>query len=304
MGLQASEGHIQVLRDLRLVQTSRMTADTAVSLQERALRHVAASSQGMPLPSDLRVTMHFHPDRVAGNRPILIRMADDGVYRSQFVTGTSNGGLTAHPGGDRWRWESRIFAGAYDDAAPEERPVYGALNYRRAAIGGAPRFGSSYFRLAPEALSRATFCYPDSSAEPSAFGVADRCSLIELAEAADTDVLDGHIEAQIHGPVRFDCDVEALVLDPSYRGTAVEYAAQRLPCPVEWHPGFRLSVAELSHHPHYRGQEYVDLGASIAHDGWLTPRVIGDAARTGRYALQDLKKVWHCLARFGKPSGC
>ncbi|MER6137097.1 DUF3626 domain-containing protein [Streptomyces sp. NPDC001815] len=281
-----------------------MAPDVAVSLQERALRHVAASSKGKPLLPDLRVTMHFHPDRAARNRPLLIQMADDGVYRSQFVTGTSNGGLTAHPGGDRWRWESRVFAGAYDDAAPDERPVYGALNYRRDAFGGAPRFGSSYFRLTPEALTRATFCYPDSSAEPSAFGVADRCSLLELAGAADTDPLDGHTEAQIHGPVRFGCDVEALVLDPSYRGPAVEYAAKRLPCPVEWHPGFRLSVTELCHHPRFRGQAYVDLGALIAHGGRLTPSDIGDAARTGRYALEVLKKVWHCLARFGKLSGC
>ncbi|MGW0283851.1 DUF3626 domain-containing protein [Streptomyces sp. NPDC003236] len=279
-----------------------MAADATVSIQDRALRHVAAASSGKPLPEDLRVTMHFHPDRPARERPILIQMANDGVYRSQFVTGTSNGGLTAHPGGDRWHWESRIFAGAYDDATSSERPVYGALNYRRDPVGGAPRFGSSFFRLTPEALTRATFCYPDSSAEPSSFGVAHRCSLVELAEAADTDPLDGHIEAQIHGPVRFDVDVEALVLDPSYRGTAVEHAAQRLPCPVEWHPGFRLSVAELRHHPRYRGQEYVDLGAEIADGGRLTPRIIGDAARTGRHALQDLKKVWHCLARFGKLS--
>jgi hypothetical protein len=230
-------------------------------------------------------------------------MARDGVYRSQFVTGTSNGGLTAYPGGDRWRWESRIFAGAYDDAAPDQRPVHGALNYRRDPMGGAPRFGSSYFRLTPEALTRATFCYPDSSAEPSAFGIAGRCSLLELAEVADTDLLDNHIEAQIHGPVGFDRDVEALVLDPSYRGTPVESAAERLPCPVEWHPGFRLGVDELRRHRHYRGQAYVDLGAEIAVGGRLTPRVVGDAARTGRYALQDLKKVWHCLARFGRPSG-
>ncbi|MFE3635052.1 DUF3626 domain-containing protein [Streptomyces sp. NPDC059168] len=280
-----------------------MTAEVSATLQDRALRHVAAVSRGKPLPADLRVTMHFHPDRAARDSPILIQMAHDGVYRSQFVTGTSNGGLTAHPGGDRWRWESRIFGGLYDDAAPDQRPVYGALNYRREPVGGAPRFGSSFFRLTSEALARATFCYPDSSAEPSSFGVADRCSLVALAEAADTDPLDGHIEAQIHGPVRFGSDVEALVLDPSYRGTAVECAAERLPCPVEWHPGFRLGVAELRHHAHYRGQEYVDLGAEIAARGRLTPRIIGEAAHTGRYALQDLKKVWHCLARFGKPGG-
>ncbi|MFJ2261817.1 DUF3626 domain-containing protein [Streptomyces sp. NPDC087844] len=281
-----------------------MDTEICVSLQEKALRHVATSCAGKPLPGDLRVTMHFHPDRAAGDRPILSSMAGDGVYRSQFVTGTSNGGLTARPGGDRWRWESRIFGGAYDDAPADRRPVYGALNYRRSPTGGAPRFGSSYLRLNAETLARTTFCYPDSSAEPSDFGVADRCSLIELAAAAKSDALDRHIEAQIHGSVRFDRDVEALVLDPSYRDTEVEYAARRLPCPVEWHQGFRLSTGELRRHPSYRGQEYVDLGADIAVDGWLSPKVIGDAARTGRYDLQDLKKVWHCLARFGSRASC
>ena len=57
----------------------------------------------------LRVTLNFHPDRVLRGKPILDALAEDGVYRSQFVTGTSNGGLTAYPGGARWRWESRIF---------------------------------------------------------------------------------------------------------------------------------------------------------------------------------------------------
>ncbi|MFG2490278.1 DUF3626 domain-containing protein [Streptomyces caniferus] len=281
-----------------------MGADIAGSLQEKALQHVAASCGGEPLARDLRVTMHFHPDRSAGDRSVLAQMAEDGVYRSQFVTGTSNGGLTAHHGGDRWRWESRIFGGAYDGASADQRPVYGALNYRRGPIGGAPRFGSSYFRLGPETLGRTTFCYPDSSTGPSDFGTADRCSLIELAEADTLHAVDGHIEAQIHGPVRFDRDVEALVLDPSYRGTEVEYTAHRLPCPVEWHPGFRLSVAELRHHSSYRGQACVDLGAEIAVDGRLDPKVIGDAARTGRYGLQDIKKVWHCLARFGERTPC
>jgi Protein of unknown function (DUF3626) len=44
-------------------------------------------------------------------------MADDGVYRSRFETGRSNGGLTAFPGGDRWRWEDHhAVAGAADQA--------------------------------------------------------------------------------------------------------------------------------------------------------------------------------------------
>ena len=36
--------------------------------------------------------------------------------------------LTAHPSGERWHWESRNFAGAYDDAPAGHRPVYGALD--------------------------------------------------------------------------------------------------------------------------------------------------------------------------------
>lgn len=265
----------------------------------RAIDYVTARSFGQPLDPTVAVTLNFHPDRWSGDRPILTSLAEDGVYRSQFVTGTGNGGLTAHPGGARWLWESRIFGGAYDDAPPESRPVYGALNFRRNPVGAAPRFGSAHFRLTPAALPRTTFCYPDSYLEPESFGVADRMSLIALAEADDQDALDDYIEAQVHTPVLLERDVAALVLDPSYRDTPVEAAADRLPCPVEWHPGFRLTVDELRRHPEYRGQEYVDLGTEIAVGGRLTPRILGEAARTGRYEEQALKRVWHYLARFG-----
>lgn len=270
---------------------------------ERALRHVASMSWGSPVDPSLRVTLNFHPDRWAGTRLVLEALATDGVYLSQFITGTSNGGLTAHPGGDRWRWESRIFGGAYDGVDGIHRPVYGALNFRRKPVGAAARFGSAHFRLGAATLPRTTFCYPDSYLEPTHFAVADRMALVDLALADEQDELDDYIEAHVHGTVRLDRDVEALVLDPSYRGTAVEEAAALLPCPVEWHPGFRLAVTELSRHPEYRGQEYVDLGVELAVDGYLTPRIIGDAARTGRHDPQDLKRVWHYLARFGAPAG-
>ncbi|HEY3504756.1 MAG TPA: DUF3626 domain-containing protein [Actinocatenispora sp.] len=272
-----------------------------VTPQERALQHVAGLASGAPMDRALRVTLNFHPDRLAGGRPILTALADDGVYRSQFVTGTSNGGLTAYPGGDRWRWESRIFAGAYDGVPGHERPVYGALNLRRRTVGAAPRFGSAHLRLAAGTLERTTFCYPDSVFEPSDFGVAARLGLAELALADRRDVLDDYVEAQVHGPVRLDRDVEALVLDPCYRTTSVEDAARRLGCRVEWHGGFRLAVDRLRRHPGYRGPAYVELGATLAVDGVLDPRLVGDAARTGDHDPQAVKKVWHLLARFGAP---
>jgi hypothetical protein len=271
-------------------------------LTERVVAHVAALAAGEPVDAALRVTLHFHPDRVVGGVPILERMATDGGYRSLFETGTSNGGLTAHPGGDRWRWESRIFGGAYDDAPPSSRPKYGSLNFRRRRVGGSPRFGSAYLRLAAHTLATTTFCYPDSVFEPADFGVAARGSkLIALAEADDKDPLDDYVEAHVHGVLDLGRDVEALVLDPCYRGTPVEEAAARLSCPVEWHDGFTLTVDELRRHPDYRGPEFVALGETIARDGLLDPRVIGDASRTGRFDEQSLKRVWHYVARFGNP---
>lgn len=121
--------------------------------------------------------------------------------------------------------------------------------------------------------------------------------LIALADADERDPLDDYIESHVHAGVLLARDVEAIVLDASYRGTPVETAARRLPFPLDWYPGYRLTVTALRRHADYRGPEYADLGTL------LTPRILGDAARTGRYDLQDLKMVWHALARFGAPEG-
>jgi hypothetical protein len=269
---------------------------------DRAIAHVTTLAAGGAVDPSWRVTLHFHPDRLVAGTPILQLMTRDGVYRSQFETRTGNGGLTAHPGGDRWRWESRIFAGAYDNGPAEDRPKYGSLNFRRRLVGGSPRFGSAHLRLGPHTLARTTFCYPDSVFQPEHFGVASRLSaLVALAEADEKDPLDDYIEAHVHGLVDLSCDVEALVLDPCYRGTPTESAAARLGCPIEWHGGFTLTTDELRRHPDYRGPQFVDLGVSLARDGRLDPRIIGDASRTGRHDEQALKRVWHYVARFGNP---
>lgn len=268
-----------------------------------ALAHVLARSTGEPIDRTLTVTMNFHPDRVVDGVPILQALRRDGRYRSQFETGTSNGGLTAHPGGDRWRWESRMFGGCYDAASPADRPTYGSLNHRRRPAGGSPRFGSGHLRVRPRVLDRVTFCYPDSVFEPSDFGVSERMALIALAEADRQDLLDDYIEAHVHGPLVLAEDVEAVVLDPCYRDTPVADLAAALPCPVEWHHGFVLDAAELASRPDYRGQEVVDRGLELAADGVLTARVVGEAANTGRYDPQVLKRVWHHIARFGRPAG-
>lgn len=110
------------------------------------------------LDAAARITLQFHPDRWYQGKSLLQALLDDEHYKSQFETRTSNGGLTAHEGGDRWKWESRIFGGVYDGAAPAERPKYSALDLRARPTGAAPRFGSSYLRLTPEVLQRTSFC--------------------------------------------------------------------------------------------------------------------------------------------------
>lgn len=251
----------------------------------------------------MRVTLQFHPDWPHAGGMVIESMARDGAYRSQFETGISNGGLTAHEGGDRWRWESRLFEGRYDAGPAHRRPVYGAWNRRSDPYGGAIRFGSAHVRLRPEVLERCTFCFPDSVLEPTDVGGPELLPhLSAMADASGFDDLDECVEAHVHGGVRLDRDAEAVVLDPSHRGTAVEDAARRLGCAVEFHPGFRVVAAGLD--PDYRGQEYVDLARELAEPagGVLTPAVLGDAARSGDHDPQAIKRVWHYLARFGRVS--
>lgn len=272
----------------------------------RALAHVAARSSGPPLPADARITVHFHPDRRIGGETVLERIAAEGAYRSQFSTGISNGGLTAHPGGDRWRWESRMFGGAYDEAAADERPVYGAVEHRQRATGGAIRFGSSWLELARHAWPRVTLCWPDSVAEPERFGTAERAGdLLAMADAAAADPLDDYVEAHVHGGLDVARDVEQLVLDPSFRGTEIERVAGELGVPVAWHAGLELRVDRIEELEAYRGVDALALAVELAEDGRIDARILGDAAArmqggtAGAHDAQTLKRVWHLIARFG-----
>ncbi|NNU27097.1 DUF3626 domain-containing protein [Isoptericola sediminis] len=267
-----------------------------------AVEHVRDRAAGGPLPADARVVLHFHPDAPAGRGSVLETVAREGVYRSQFETRTSNGGLTAFPGGDRWRWESRIFGGVYDDAPPAARPRYGALLLDGDPYGAAPRFGSSYLRLGPGVLERTTLCYPDSAHTPDDFGTRDRSGLTAMLRSHPRrDPLDRYVEAHVHGEVRVDRDLEAVVLDPSYRGTAVAAAAERLGCAVEWHPGYRALPTAFDER--YRGPEPVRLAESVAAEGELTPALLGPWRGADGVDPQTLKQVWHLLARYGRLSG-
>lgn len=204
-----------------------------------------------------------------------------------------------------------MFRGAYDGASPTHRPRYGALNHRRRSVGAAPRFGSAHLRLTEQVLDRATFCFPDSVFEPQHLATAahfdlwpdvaafDAVPLDDEREATSGGLLDDYVEAHVHGGLTLAEDVEALVLDPAYRGTRTQEQAGRLGIPVEWHEGFRVHVDTLAEHPGFRGPATLALAASVARDGWLDPRILGRARATAEHDPQLLKRVWHCLARYG-----
>ena len=58
----------------------------------RATAHGARSSSGTTLDRSLRVTLNFHPDRLLAGATVVEWLALDGVYRSQFETGTPTSG--------------------------------------------------------------------------------------------------------------------------------------------------------------------------------------------------------------------
>ncbi len=112
-------------------------------------------------------------------------------------------------------------------------------------------------------------------------------------------MLDDYIEAHIHGELKLIEDVESLVLDPIFKATDVEQYARELGVPILWHEGFELSIETMSFYPDYRGAQFVELAKQLATDGMINARALGHAVVHDGYDEQDVKKVWHYLARFG-----
>ena len=268
---------------------------------ERALSHLRQLS--LPVADEIPypITINLHPDIDVSGEMVIDLLVAHGTYRSQFETGTSSGGLTAVRGGNRWIWESRIFGFAYDEVHPSLRPKYGALNHLHDPVGGSRRFGSCHLRVAPHVRSRTSFCYPDSHLRPRDFAVDNVCRLVALAKAnqlALDPLLDNYVEAHIHGPLNIVEDVEAIVLDPSYRATGVEEAARSLGCRVELHEGFCLSLDRLEDCEAFRGPEVANAVIRIAENEIATPAILG-RARDCLLEYQMAKWVWHCIAKFG-----
>ena len=104
--------------------------------------------------------------------------------------------------------------------------------------------------------------------------------------------LDNYIEAHVHGPLNTANDVDAVVLDPSFRGTPIADAAASLGSPVEWHDGFRLPVERIADCEAYRGPVAARAITRIAEGKTVTPAILG-RARDRLLDYQTAKWVWH-----------
>ncbi|TPV45792.1 DUF3626 domain-containing protein [Bacillus dicomae] len=284
-------------------------------------------------------------------------LLEQGIYKSQFETLLSNGSVSAYPGGERDLWEKRIFGGAYqlEGATNNQRPKYGALNLMLHPDGPAPRFGSCYFLLSPKVSYRSTYTYLDSHQDPKEKGTYEEfdmilaalleeafvreCAIgegnltpttlinhllaklerpfIDLVNKEPARNLNHYIEAQIHGDISLKEDVEALVVDPSFKGTDVgrtlEEICLKYAIDLYWHMGFVLMVDEVP--MNFRGSKMPSLAKRIARNNCIDANIIGSAvvdlkrnplswSDRGTYeeVLQELKLLWHVLVRFGKPN--
>jgi len=160
--------HAQRERPRHMARIRRVLAGAGVEADVEALLGAARGAGAL--------TLHFHPDRlVADGRSVAEALYEEGVYRSQFETGISSGGLTAYPGGNRDVWERALFADAYQAPGVRacERPRYGGLNLMNYLNGACPGFGSCHLRLRRAATDRTTLIFGDSNSKPTDIGLSD-----------------------------------------------------------------------------------------------------------------------------------
>jgi len=224
--------------------------------------------------------------------------------------------------------------------------------------GASPRFGSCYLVLKLQVSERATFTFGGSQEEDAAektgtlallepalaglllelakgqgaLGVPEltvRALLEQLAQGGFAPAqelrrralgraLDSFIEAQVHGRVSLWEDVEGLVADPAFQGTAtgavLEALSRKFAIPLDWHPGFVLPVAEVPQR--FRGYEVQALAQRVAGEGLLDAAALGEVANTlaldpnswRGWGTEDeiltrFRRLWHVLVLYGRPRG-
>ena len=129
-------------------------------------------------------------------------------------------------------------------------------------------------------------------------------------------VLDSCVEAQVHGSINLQLDIERLVIDPAFDGTPtgeiLNEISHRYQIPIQRHCGFQLPAHAVP--DDFRGPVMPKLAQRIAKNELLDAAVIG-AAEASLYSqpelwrdwgsreeiLQHLKQLWHVVVHYGVP---
>lgn len=272
------------------------------------------------LKAHAKIGLHFHPDRPDSTmKSVAEALLEQGIYKSQFETFLSNGSVSAYSGGERDIWEKRIFGGAYqlEGTTNNQRPKYGALNLMLHPDGPAPRFGSCYFVLSPEASYRSTYTYLDSHQDPKEKGTYEEfdiilAALLEEAFLRDFAIgernltparlinhllvnlespfmdpankepnrnLNHYLEAQVHGDISLKEDVEVLVADPSFKDTHVGRTMEQICLKYSIDLYWHMGfVLMVDEVPaDFRGPSMTSLAKRIAQNNFIDANIIGSA---------------------------
>jgi hypothetical protein len=165
------------------------------------------------------IIIHFSP--VA----LIHHMLTDTHYRNYFE-------IKGHHG-TRVIWENTLFNKIYDTATPFERVKYGPVNITHDPRGviSAHGYGDSYMVLSTEVKKRTSFVFGDSSMgqvhmctfdgyHNLLYYIPDDCLKhimdLSIGKAPTTQFNMQYVEAQYHGPIRLDMDIDKLVINNKY----------------------------------------------------------------------------------------
>lgn len=172
---------------------------------------------------------------------------DDTHYRSLFEIGVSGGSNSVIC---RSKWETNLFGGLYDNCDPKDRVKYGVINLLNAKSGvnNAHIYGKCHFILKKNTRNRITMTHGDSCImqyhlgnykyfEHILYYLPDSVLKIVLSDfrkGVCQQVNYAYIEFQLHGDLRFDRDIEELV---------VPLASKDDPCFAEFCSKYNIKIS-------------------------------------------------------------
>ena len=182
-----------------------------------------------------QIIIHFSP-------LLLDKFLNDTNYRNGFEIGRDSNYLKS-----RITWETNLFNRIYDNVKDgSNRVKYGVLNITNCLEGvkSCYSYGDSYFVLKKDIKKRSTFVFGDSSIMDIHIATFKHFNsiLLYMNDGDFKNLVDhvlncfnynemdlkgpeykgSYIEVQIHGPIRFNQDIDRIVLNPTHYNTNYE----------------------------------------------------------------------------------